>query len=77
MEGYMNTKEAAEKWGVSVRQVQYHCKNGRINGVQKVGTNYLIPNNTKKPKYLFICESDEDNNEKPDVSRDNLNDRLN
>ena len=56
MEGYMNTKEAALKWGISVRQVQNHCKNGRISGVQRVGTNYLIPVNSKKPHYTYIYE---------------------
>ena len=39
MNGYMTTKEAAGKWNISVRQVQNHCKNGRIKGVIRVGTN--------------------------------------
>lgn len=56
MEGYMNTKEAAKKWGISIRQVQNHCKKGRISGVQKVGTNYLIPIDALKPKYTYIYE---------------------
>lgn len=43
MNGYMTTKEAAEKWKLSQRQVQIHCKKGRILGVVTVGTNYLIP----------------------------------
>ena len=38
MDGFMTTKEAAEKWNISVRQVQNHCKNGRIKGVLRVGT---------------------------------------
>jgi hypothetical protein len=54
MDGYMNTKEAAIKWGISVRQVQNHCKKGRISGIQKVGTNYLIPINAVKPKYKYV-----------------------
>ena len=41
MEGFMTTKEAAEKWNISVRQVQNHCKSGRIKGVLRVGTNYF------------------------------------
>lgn len=57
MKGYMTTKEAAEKWDISVRQVQNHCKNGRISGVQRVGTNYLIPENTMKPKYTYVCKT--------------------
>lgn len=56
MEGYMTTKEAAEKWGISVRQVQNHCKNGRIIGVQRIGTNYLIPKDAIKPKYEYVYE---------------------
>ena len=37
-EGFMTTKEAAEKWNISIRQAQNHCKNGRIKGVLRVGT---------------------------------------
>ena len=37
-EGFMTTKEAAEKRNISIRQVQNHCKNGRIKGVLRVGT---------------------------------------
>ena len=58
MDGYMTTKQAAEKWGISVRQVQNHCKNGRIAGIQKVGTNYLIPVDAVKPKYMYVYETD-------------------
>lgn len=64
MDGYMNTKEAAEKWGISVRQVQNHCKNGRIKGVQKVGTNYLIPDQALKPKYTYVFDTEEESKEK-------------
>lgn len=59
MEGYMTTKEAVDKWGISVRQVQNHCKNGRVVGVQRIGTNYLIPHDTVKPKYTYVCEKDD------------------
>ncbi|MBM6825544.1 helix-turn-helix domain-containing protein [Lacrimispora saccharolytica] len=58
MNGYMTTKEAAEKWNITVRQVQNHCKSGRITGVMKVGTNWLIPEGTQRPKYTFVCECD-------------------
>lgn len=60
MQGFMTTKEAAEKWGISVRQVQNHCKNGRIKGMQRVGTNYLIPSDAPKPRYAFIYEQTEE-----------------
>ena len=56
MEGYMTTKEAAEKWEVSVRQVQNYCKKDIIPGVKKVGTNYLIPEDASRPRYVFLSE---------------------
>lgn len=54
MDDFMTTKEAAELWNISVRQVQNHCKNGRIKGLLKVGTNYLIPKDAVKPKYTYV-----------------------
>lgn len=57
MEGFMTTKEAAQKWNLSIRQVQNHCKSGRIKGVQRVGTNYLIPKDAKKPVYVYVYEN--------------------
>lgn len=66
MEGYMTTKEAAEKWGITQRQVQSYCKSGRIIGLQKAGKSWLIPENLAKPKYIFVCETITDLNlEKP------------
>ena len=59
MNGYMTTKEAAEKWGITQRQVQNHCKLGRIKGVQRVGTNYLIPKDAKKPTYVYVFDAGE------------------
>lgn len=56
MEGFMTTKEAAERWKIFVRQVQNHCKSGRIKGVLRVGTNYLIPSDAMKPTYVYLCE---------------------
>ena len=56
MDGYMTTKEAAEKWGITQRQVQIHCKKGHIPGIVKVGTNYLIPANAKRPVYGYHIE---------------------
>lgn len=53
MEGYMTTKEAAEKWKLSVRQIQNYCKKEIIPGVTRVGTNYLIPKDASRPQYGF------------------------
>lgn len=47
--GYMTTKEAAEKWNVSIRQVQIYCKNGIIPDLKVAGKIYLIPSNVEKP----------------------------
>ena len=58
----MTTKEAAEKWNISVRQVQNHCKNRRIKGVLRVGTNYLIPQDAMKPAYTYIYGSNDSTN---------------
>ena len=57
MEDFMTTKEAAEKWNISIRQVQNHCKNGRIKNVQRVGTNYLIPKGAMKPFNVDVNDS--------------------
>jgi DNA-binding CsgD family transcriptional regulator len=36
MNGYMTTKEAAEKWNITVRQVQNHCKQRCTRGTNKI-----------------------------------------
>ena len=46
---YMTLKEASEKWGVSVRQINYYCAGGRIPGAVKMATIWLIPKDAEKP----------------------------
>ena len=46
---YMTLKEASEKWGVSIRQINYYCAGGRIPGAVKMATIWLIPKNAEKP----------------------------
>lgn len=46
---YMTLKEASEKWGISVRQINYYCTEERIPGSIKVATIWLIPKDAKKP----------------------------
>lgn len=58
MKGFMTTKEASGKWNISIRQVQNHCKNGRIKGIEKAGQNYLIPEDARKPIYAFVYDAD-------------------
>ncbi len=49
MEKYMTVRETSIKWGVSERQVQGLCRNGKISGVARLGRNWLIPQNAEKP----------------------------
>lgn len=46
---YMTLREAGEKWGISPRQINYYCSEGRIPGAKKMGTVWLIPKDAKKP----------------------------
>lgn len=41
-------KEAAEKWGVTSRRVNYYCTGGRIPGAVKMAGVWLIPKDAKK-----------------------------
>ena len=54
MEEFMTTKEASEKWNISIRQVQNRCKSGRIKDVLRVGTHDLIPKDAMKPTYTYV-----------------------
>jgi len=45
----ITVKEAAEKWGTSVRNVQDLCKRGRIEGAQRIGRDWMIPADASKP----------------------------
>ena len=46
---YMTLKEASEKWGVSSRQVNYYCVEGRIPGAVKMPGFGWFPRKTEKP----------------------------
>lgn len=47
---YISTKEAAEKWGVSIRYIQHLLSENRIPGAKKYGVSWLIPADNKKPQ---------------------------
>lgn len=49
MTGYITVQEAAEKWGISSRQVQILCKEKRIEGVSRMSRIWIIPAGAKKP----------------------------
>ena len=45
---WITPKQAAEKWGISDRRVQYLCTNGKIYGVLRLGRTWLIPKDAPK-----------------------------
>lgn len=49
MNGYMTVQEAAEKWGVTPRQVQLLCKGNRIAGATRMSRIWIIPESAEKP----------------------------
>ena len=49
MEGYITVKEAAKKWGVSVRSVQALCADGKIAGATKVANVWVIQLDAEYP----------------------------
>lgn len=50
----MTTKEAAERFHITEREVQKLCKDGKIAGVSKHGRGYYIPDNTP----IIVTDSD-------------------
>lgn len=46
---YMSASEAAAKWGLSSRRVGILCNEGRIDGAQKAGATWIIPEEAEKP----------------------------
>lgn len=64
---YMTIKEAAVKWGISVRRVQLLCSDGRLPGATRFGRQWAIPADTTKPNDAriksgrFIKNSSENN----------------
>ena len=46
---YITVQEAAEKWGVSVRRVQYLCGHDRIKGAVRFGPVWKIPSTAVLP----------------------------
>ena len=46
---YISVSEAAAKWGLSSRRVGILCNEGRIEGAQKAGSIWIIPEVAKKP----------------------------
>ena len=50
IEGYRTIKETAELWGITPRRLQVLCATGRIEGAAKLGREWAIPMDAKKPE---------------------------
>ena len=42
-------RQVAEKWGITERQVQSLCSQGKIKGVVRLGHAWLIPKDAPRP----------------------------
>lgn len=49
MKGYMTVQEAAEKWRVTVRQVQLWCKANKIPDATMLSRIWIIPEQAVRP----------------------------
>lgn len=49
IKGYKTIKETAEEWNISTRRLQVLCSEGRIEGAAKLGREWAIPVEAKKP----------------------------
>jgi len=45
----MTTKDASDKWGITIRRVQALCDNGKIPAAMKLGDIWVMPKDTPKP----------------------------
>jgi len=48
--GYKTIKDMSEKWGITPRRIQVLCAEGRIEGAERAGKMWLIPEEAEKPK---------------------------
>ncbi|MCL2046462.1 MAG: LuxR C-terminal-related transcriptional regulator [Oscillospiraceae bacterium] len=55
---YLSVNQTAKKWGVSIRWVQKLLLDGRIEGASRVGRDYIIPADAKKPGNLRKSRSE-------------------
>jgi len=49
MNGYISVREAAERWDISIRQVQKLCNEGRVKEAVQFASVWVIPEGTEKP----------------------------
>ena len=49
IEGYMSINSVAEEWGITPRSVRNMCATGKIQGAEKVGRDWFVPNGAVRP----------------------------
>lgn len=49
MRGYIRINEASEKWNISPRRVQALCSAGKVEGAIRLGRDWMIPKNSRRP----------------------------
>lgn len=49
MKDYISVQEASNKWGVSERQVNHDCTEGRISGLSRFGLAWCTHADAEKP----------------------------
>ena len=49
---YLDTKQIAEKWGITERAVRKYCIDGRINGAKQENGVWVIPEAADKPERI-------------------------
>lgn len=50
MTGYMSAREASYKWGISESRVHKLCQQGRIPGLERFDSSWVIPADAEKPQ---------------------------
>ncbi len=58
---YMTTSDAVQKWNISERRIRQLLTEGRIEGAVKIGGNWNIPVDAKKPLDKRIIKPDNNN----------------
>jgi hypothetical protein len=54
MKGYMTLVEASKKWDITPRMLNTYCLNGRIEGAERAGRIWMIPENAERPTDLRV-----------------------
>ncbi len=50
MNSYLTVRDVADKWNMSVRNIQNLCAAGKLDGAVKFGNAWAIPEDAEKPQ---------------------------